>query len=227
MQKKSLTNQLGFILSLLLAITTVIGSLFFIATIVIAAQAGYEWNGIESFAAFYNSGKGMFYVLASGSLFLLALIPPPIIATIHYSVPEEKRVLSLISLIFAISGMIFAIGYEFIHITYIHQGIIHENLAGLELFCIANPQSVVIPISTIGWMLLPGIANLFIAPLFSEGKLQKWIRMLFIINSVFAIISTIVYVIFSTLVLVLLYYLISPFTGTATGILLAIYFKRK
>lgn len=225
MKQKNVTNRFGLYTSLLFALSSLVAGISFFVVVIVAAQNGYEWDGMAGFAAFYQNGNQFILTLAWSTAFINALLYPILITAIHYSIPQEKQLFTQIGLIFSSAGMILACGYEYLQLTLIRQGILTDSLAGLDMFAVLNPQSAVTALSYLGWMLFMGIALFATAFVFSGSSLEKWIRRLFIIIGVLGIVAG-TGNIFAATFLALFYFLATTLLLPVAAYLLSLYFKR-
>ncbi len=226
MKENGTANHFGFYTALLFALSCVVAGISFFGVVIIAAESGYQWDGMEGFATFYQDGNQFIISFAWSTAFFNALLYPVLLTFIHYSIPQDKRIYTQIGLIFSSAGMIIACGYEYLQLTLVRQGILSDSLAGLDMFAIFNPQSVVSALSFLGWMLFMGIALFSIAFVFSNDKLQKWIRALLIVIAILGIIAGMGNI-FAVTMFALIYFLATTLLLPIAAILISIYFKRK
>jgi len=204
MKENGIVNDFGFYVALLFALSCIVAGVSFFGVVIVSAQTGYQWDGTEGFAAFYQNGNQFIISLAWSTAFLNALLYPILLASVHYSIPQDKRILTQIGLIFSSAGMIIACGYEYLQLTLIRHSIASNSLVGLDMFAILNPHSVVTALSFLGWMLFMGIALLSTAFVFSDSKLERWIRALLIVVALLGIMAGVGNV-FAVTILALLY----------------------
>jgi hypothetical protein len=163
--------------------------------------------------------------------FLLALIFVVLVACIHYSAPDEKKLFSQVGLSFAlISATLLAIDY-FIQLAVMKPALLKGETEGLSLISQYNPHGIFIALEDLGYLMM-SVAFLFTAMVFDGGtRIERAIRWLFIISFVLAAVS---------LVLLSLLYgkdlgyrfevtaiLINWTVLIVSGVLLSVFFKRR
>ena len=142
-----------------------------------------EWPGIEAFAASFESIPYLAWV---APCLLLALTFPVLMSSIHFYALDDKKIWSWIGLVFAIMyGAVLSANY------FVLMGVVRESLVsgfteGLAWFVIGSPHSITNTLEGIGYGFI-GLAMLFAGQAFDGGRLECWIRWLFIVNGVVGI----------------------------------------
>ncbi len=150
---------------------------------------------------------------------------------IRYYAPGRKRIFGQLGIIFAISAAVILIANYFIQVFVIQASLIHGETEGVALFSQYNPHGVFIALEEIGFLLM-SISFVIISPVFrSTKKLEKFIRLLFIVSFVLACISlvliSIIYGIHREYRFEVAVITINWTTLIIAGILLSLHFKRK
>jgi len=205
--------------------SAVFASVFTIAFVVLAIVTVLvfplkSWSGIQNYAENFNLIEMANYIPAT----LLAPTVVILMACILSITPETKRVYSLIALAFAsVYAAIIPTNY-YLQLFVVRLNLQSGTLDGLSLLAQPNLHSVFFALETIGYAFL-SLATLFVSPVFSGGKLESWIRRLFIVSGALGILGVIVapfdqpYLIFAGLGIWSLAFPIST-------ILLSIFFRR-
>ncbi len=177
-EDKRLINQIGFWSALAVTVFVV---LFLASTIILAIVYPLSgWDGVGGYARSFTTA-GLLPII-----FSLLLAPSFVVmmVSIHYWAPKNKRVLSHIGLAFAIIYAVMCSSSYFTQITTVRQNILTGNLGdGLQMFIFSRPNSAVFNTDMLGYLFL-STATLFVAPIIVGGKLQDWIRRIFIISGV-------------------------------------------
>jgi hypothetical protein len=129
-----------------------------------------------------------FAMLLFGALYIVLL------AIIQEYAAADKKILTRIGSYF---GIVFAalIGINyFVQISAVRLNVLNGRTQGLEQFVQSNPTSGVAAISMLGWTLFLGLSSLFIAPVFSGGRLVRIIRYSFLANGIICLIGGVGYV---------------------------------
>jgi len=216
--------KLGFWAAVGSALTFVIFSVCFVA--ILAVQPLFVWTNMADFVV-YAQGNGRFFqYLAQASMLIFGVLYVVALNSIHEIVPADKKILTRNSLGF---GLIFAalIGVNyFVQISAVRFNLQMGQFAGLEQVLQANPFSAMSAINMLGFTLFFGLSSLFVAPVFSGGRLEKVIRIAFLANGVFVLVGGVSYL-FQWLVL--LFLTINLGMGAAmmvATVALAIWFRR-
>lgn len=183
------------------------------------------WNNIESYADFMRSASQLFFSMCQITAFLSGIIFIVLLCSIHEYAQAEKKILTRIGLCFGTIFVVLASITYFVQFTVIPQNISDGNLQGLEQFVELNTKSFISAIVILGWGLFLGLTSFFIAPVFSNGKLEKFIKWLFILSGTFLVLNTIGYMI-QNVSLCLISTGIYGITLTLASVLLCILFRK-
>lgn len=162
--------------------------------------------------------------------FLLALLFVVLVTCIHHYASAERKIFSQIALCFAvISAAALSINY-FIQLAVMQPSFLKGELEGLSLFSQYNPHGIFIALEDIGYLIM-GVAFLFIAHVFGRReRLERAIWLVFIISSVLAVGSLIIFALlygsdleYRYEVVVLL---VDWIALIVSGVLLSVVFKR-
>jgi len=139
-----------------------------------------EWPGIEAFAASFESIPYVAWVIPC---LLLALTFPVLMSGIHFQAPDDKKIWSWLGLVFAIMyGAVLSATY-WVLLTVVRQSLLSGYTEGLAWFVIGSPHSITNTLEGIGYGFM-GLAMLLVSRVFEGGRLERWIRWLFIVNGV-------------------------------------------
>ena len=166
-------NRTVALLGLWAAVATTTLNLLF--TIGIVAIPASPWSDLKGYANAYRAVESL---PAIPSL----LLGPAVIVlmlSIHYHASQEQKILSLSASAFAVVyAALTGLNY-FVQLTVVRQSLVAGQMDGLAPFIMANPQSVMLAIDTLGYFFL-FLACLFAAPVFAGGRLETAIRWLFL-----------------------------------------------
>ena len=147
-----------------------------------------------------------------------------LLACVHSIAPNEKRVFSQVSLGFALLFALAVSINRFTQLGVVRESIASGNVQGVDWFLAYGNHSILFGLEMLGWAWFLGLAMLFAAPVFSRGRLQRWLRALMIVYGVVGLSSASAFLLASPLAVVgfigwgLILYII-------TG-LLALFFRR-
>jgi hypothetical protein len=145
------------------------------------------WSGIRTYAENFSLLEMANYIPA----FLLAPTVVVLMACIHYVAPETKKVFSLIGLSFASVYVAIIPANYYLQLFVVRLNLASGTLDGLALLAQPNLHSVFFAMETLGYTFL-SLATLFVSQAFSGGKLQDWIRWLFIVSGALGIFGVLV-----------------------------------
>lgn len=106
----------------------------------------------------------------------------------------DRRILVRIAVCF---GLAFAVSIGinyFLQISAVRLGILKGQTQGLEQFIQSNPISGVAAINMLGWTVFFALSSLFVAPVFTGGRLEKVIRSAFLVNGIICLLGGVGYV---------------------------------
>ena len=179
-----------------------------------------EWENLEAYSEAFNISR---LTLIYPSLFL-ALSYIIMLACIHQVLPEDKRLWSIIALSIGIIYAVMAsINYN-IQAVSVRQSLAAGEISGLEMFIPDNKHSIYNALANS--YVYMAISMFFAGFIFNNGKLEKWIKGLLVVQIISAIgqigysmidISEIIFILTS---------MIWVIGAPATFILIAIWFKR-
>lgn len=183
------------------------------------------WSNIERYADFMKSAPQLFFSLCQITAFLSGIIFIVLLCSIYDYAQAEKKILTRIGMCFGTIFITLASIAYFVQFTVVPQNIVTGNLSGLEQFVELNTRSFIASIVLLGWGVFLGLTSFFLAPVFSNGKLEKFIKWFFILTGIFCIINTIGYML-QIVTLSLVSTGIFNITLTSACILLCILFRK-
>lgn len=167
--------RLGFWSAILASAFTIFFILIAVGTIMVSPPIA--WSGIKSYTENFNSLEMANYIPA----FLLAPSVVVLTACIHSVTPDKKKVFSMIGLAFAIVYAAIIPTNYYLQLFVVRLNIKASSLDGLALLAQPNLHSVFFALETLGYAFL-SLATLFVSQVFTQGKLEIWIRRMFIVS---------------------------------------------
>ncbi len=148
-------------------------------------------------AALTTSLTALFFialVIANSNLMFVSsfLLAPAFVAmmvSIHFYAPEERRVWSQLGLSFAIVYSVMCSLTYYIQLTFVQNNYLPIAEEAVAPF-VFIPGTPIFAQDMLGYVFMCA-ATLAAAPVFTGGKLELWIRWLFILNAVLFIVPTI------------------------------------
>lgn len=200
-----LALKLGFWASLGVAVTFVLYTLSFVA--ILMTSPVFTWTNLTDYVTHTQTYSQLFPDLGRLTMLLFGPFFIVMLNSLHEYVPADKKILTRISLCFAIMFVVTTGAAYFVQLTAVKLNIAQGQYQGLEHYVQANPISLISGINMIGWTLFLGLASLFIAPVFSGRGLPAVIKAAFLGNGLCCLLGGIGYaynlfvVIFLTLTL--------------------------
>ncbi len=146
-----------------------------------AASSG--WQGIGTFVATFQPIQMLSLV---PSLFLVPAFVV-LMVSIHYYAAPDKKIWSQLGIAFTLIYAAMASINYIMQLTVVRLSIVNKETDGLAMFVMGNAHSLF-------WALayayvFMNLAMLFAAPVFGGGRLERWIRWLFLANGASAALS--------------------------------------
>jgi len=176
---------LGFWSAILASVLTIFFIVLAVGTTLVSPPKA--WSGIQTYAENFNLLEMASFIPA----FLLAPTVVVLMACIHYVTSERNKVFTLIGLAFAaIYAAIIPTNY-YLQLFVVRLNLESGTLDGLALLAQPNLHSVFFALETLGYAFL-SLACLFVSQVFGGGKLESWIRGLFIVSGAVGIFGVLV-----------------------------------
>ncbi len=170
---------------------TIASSLFLIALIVtfVIFPLNFNWQGIEIYAQSYAQHYWQILIFVVPCFFIAPLYLI-LTVSIHRVTPEEKKILSMLGIVFAVAYLAQITGNYYLQMTAIPQSISTGLLDGTTLFAFGNLNSIFWSMEILGYTWL-SLSMIFIGFLFSGGKIETVIKWIFVVNGVLGVIAII------------------------------------
>jgi len=107
--------------------------------------------------------------------------------SIHYYARDDQKIWSQLGLAFAIVYAAMASINYIVQLTVVRLSILNRETDGLAMFVMGNPHSIFWALASA--YIFMNLAMLFAAPVFEGGKLERWIRWLFLANGASVVIT--------------------------------------
>ena len=137
-----------------------------------------EW--VQLFAALVTIGEGPLLVAA--------------LAAVHYVVPAERRIFSLLGVLFATTFMVMVSINRFVQLAVVRISVSHGDTSGLARFMPYAPQSAMLALEMVGWGFFLGLALLSTAFAMTGTRIERAVRWTFLVYAVLGIGSTVAFV---------------------------------
>ncbi len=221
---KKISIKLGYWTSLICITTFVIWTICFVA--IFKVNPIFKWTNLADFITYSNNYNQSFKYLAQFTMLLFAPAFLIMLHSINDYAPEDKKILSRISICFAtIFATCIGIHY-FVQISSVRLSIAKGQIGGLEQFIQVNPTSGIAGINLVGWTLFFSLSCFFIAPIFTGSRLNKVIKYTLIANGIICVLGGIGYV-FDNIILIFLTLNLGMGGATLTAtIALFVFFRR-
>ncbi len=144
----------------------------------------FHWTTMQDYLAYRNPASQPFKSVAQLMMLFFAPLYVVLLSSLYDLADPQKKPLARVALLMGVlfAGLISM--HYFIQLSTVRLGIASGQTVGLEQFVQANPVSVSSAINMLGWSLFFGLSSLLIAPVFTGRGLEKFIRVVFLINGV-------------------------------------------
>jgi hypothetical protein len=176
---------LGFWSAIFASVFAILFILIAIATSLIFPMKA--WNGIQIYADNFNLMDMASFIPA----FFLAPTMVILIACINAIAPETKKIFSQIGLAFAIVYAAIIPPNYYLQLFVVRLNLQSATLEGLSILAQPNLHSIFFGLETLGYGFL-SLATIFISLVFTNGKLELWMRSLFIISGAVGIFGVLI-----------------------------------
>jgi hypothetical protein len=215
-------KQLGFWSAVLATVCSTGYGLAVIVMIIASASTTTTpgWQGVEAYL-------GVFQPIVMLPLIPSLLLAPTFVvlmACVHAYASNAKKLWSQVGLAFAIIYATMACINYIVQLTVVRLSILNRETDGLAMFVSGNPHSVFWALASA--YVFMNLAMLFAAPVFAGGKLERWIRWLFLANGASAVITIFGIVVDSPMIYLLGSLVPWCVIFSAATVLLAVLFKR-
>lgn len=200
----------------------VLATVFTVSFVVLAvAFDGGEWNGIEEYARTFDRLQMIQLV----PVLLLAPTVVVLLSSIHAVAPDTRKAFGVAGVVF--SGVYAAIiGTNYmLQLLVVRLNVENFELEGLALLAMPNPHSVFVALETIGYGFF-GLAMLFAGGVFSGGRIENWIRGLFLTSGLTGILGAVAAPLGRD-ILTLVGFGVSLLAFLAAAIVVGLFFRRR
>ncbi len=216
--------RIGFWSALLSALAFLVFTVCFIGVAVTSPI--FMWTNLTDYLVYVQENGQFLQTIARVCSLSFALLFVLLLNAIHEITVAEKKVLTRTALSLGIGFAVLAGLFYFVQITAVRWSIQLGQTTGLEQVIQANPLSAVSAMNMLGWTLFLGLASLFLVPVFANGRLQKTIRIAFLLNAIFCLLGGVSYFMQWIVLLFLTINLGMGGAVTVAMMALALYFRR-
>ena len=193
-----LAARLGYWSALLCCVTFVIFTVCFVAILIVNPL--FTWTNLSDFITHVEKDNQFYKYLAQFSMLIFAALYVVLVNSIHEYAKPEQKILTRLGIHFGIAFMVAICINYFVQISAIPLSIEKGQLDGLTQFIQANPTSGVAAINMLGWTFFFALSNLFIAPVFSGGRLEKVIKISLVANALICLLGGVGYIMDNALI---------------------------
>lgn len=187
---KTLSYKIGYYTSVLLAIIFIAWMVCFVG--IALTSPLFFWTGMADYLKYTEHNSQILQIVAKALMLVFAPLFVVLINSYYEFVPNEKKFLIRLSLLFALGFAILSSMHYFVQLSSVRLNMMEGNINGMELFVQANPNSIMTSINMLGWTLFLGLSSFAIFPIF--GKKLKIIRFAFIANGISCMLAGVGYV---------------------------------
>lgn len=188
------TNKIGFYTAISTVVLTLVTFSIAITTLPLSgpyckAASCYLYPYLDTASRFPRDYYWMYPAMFLMVAYLVLMV------CIHRYAKEEQRTYSLVGLLFALmSTLIFLTDY-FVQISVVQPSLLNGETDGISLLTQFNAHGIFIVLEELGYLVM-AIGFAFMAPVFSEGGIEKKIRWTFILAFALTLIAFMGYSLF-------------------------------
>jgi hypothetical protein len=184
--------QLGFWSASLCVVAFVVFMVCFVAIPFVNPM--FSWTNLSDYVVYENGHNQFLKYLAQFAMLLFGALYVILLASIQELAHDDKKILTRIASYFGIGfAALIGINY-FVQISAVRLNVLNGRTQGLDQFIQSNPTSGIAAVNMLGWTLFLGLSSLFVAPVFSGGRLERIIRYAFLANGIICLIGGIGYI---------------------------------
>jgi hypothetical protein len=219
-----LNCRLGFWFALSIAVLFLTFTVCF--TAVAFSSPSCPWTSAADYITCARNSRSFFKDLAQFAMLLFGPLYLLLLNSIHQVTSPEHRVLTRAGLLFGSLFAALSSTFYFIQLTAVRFSVLHGESDGLAQIAQANPHSALLAANMLGWTLFFGLSSLLVAPVFTQGRLEKWIRILFMANGITCLLGAVAFALQNVLLINLLMNFLMGGLILAASITLCVYFRR-
>ncbi len=220
----SISTKLGLGSAIFCAAMFIIFTLCFVAIAV--TNPLFSWTNFQDYLDYVNKHTQFWAHTARLTMVLFGPAFVILLNAIHEHTSLEKRVLTRISIAFGLAFAVLSGAFYFMQITAVRLNLVHNQPEELLQFVQANPYGALLSVNMLGFTLYFGLASLFVAFVFDNGRLENIIKITLLLNGLFCLTGGIAYAFELTTLLFLTINIGMGGTVLAATISLALWFKR-
>ena len=205
-----LSAQIGFWSAALSVLTLVVYTVCF--GFLVTMNPLFMWTNLADYVAYVDQYRSPWPDMARFAIVILAALWVVMLNAVHDYARDEHKILARISLAFGLAFAVLTGAFYFVQISAVRLSLLKGDVAGLEQIVQANPYSALAAMNMLAWSLFLGLASLFAAPIFSGGRVERVLRIAFVLNGIFCLLSIVGYL-FE--IVVLLFITVNLGTGSA------------
>ena len=183
--------KLGFWSAVFCAALFIIFTLCFVG--ILLTSPLFLWTNYQDYLDYVNTNSQFFAHLARLSMVLFGPLFVILLNAIHDCAPENKKILTRISIGFALGFAILTGQFYFMQITAVRLNLLNDKTEELLQFVQANPHGVLLSVNMLGFTLYLGLASLFVAFVFRNGRLENIIKISLLLNGIICLTGGIAY----------------------------------
>jgi hypothetical protein len=180
--------RLGFWSAICATIVSAIFMIVLIYTLVIS-PINWDWHGVEAYVPVFAQQHWQMLAFVI-PCFLIAPSYLIMASCIYRLTPENKKILSLLGVVFAVAYLAQITANYYLQMTAVSQSMTAGQLDGVAMFAFGNLNSVFWAMEALGYTWL-SISMIFVGLLFTGGWKETAIKWIFVVNGILGAIAPI------------------------------------
>ena len=183
--------KLGFWSAILCAALFIVFTFCFVG--IVLTSPLFLWETYQGYVDYVNDNNQFLAHLARLSMVLFGPLFVILLNAIHEHTLNNKQILTRISIAFGLGFAILSGLFYFMQITAVRLNLLHGQPEELLQFVQANPYGALLSVNMLGVTLYLGLASLFAAFVFGNGRLEKVIKIALLLNGIFCLTGGVAY----------------------------------
>ncbi|HMD97289.1 MAG TPA: hypothetical protein VKM93_08195 [Terriglobia bacterium] len=218
-----LSIKLGYWSAVLSVILTVVWGIGLVMAMIFFPIP--SWTNLADFVAAVRPASLVAATLAQVAAFLLGPLSLILFCSLHDYAAADQKILTRIGLCCIVATLVLGSQMYFVHFNVMRLMVSRRALTGLEQFVEWNPSSAMAASGLLAWTFFWGLALLFVAPIFSGGRLERRLRLTSLICGICGVLGAVGFL-FEKPVLMFVYFIVALVGGTTLYVLESLLFKR-
>ncbi len=189
---QSLSIRLGYWSALLCVLSFVIYTVSFVAILFVSPL--FLWTDFDAYLTYTQQYHTFWPELGRLSMIVFGIGFVFVLAAVEEYAAADRKILARLGTLFALAAVVLTGGFYFVQISAVRLNLAQGTVTALEQVIQGNPYSAFAALNMMGWTLFLGVSSLVVAPIFGGGRLERVIRVAFLVNGVNSMVGALAYI---------------------------------